>query len=87
MYRLIILLALLGLAPVLAQDTASEDEVAAGDEVAAESPDAESPEDNPYYDDFELDLGNDDHTEEDEDVFEASVKVSYQQSVPFPTDI
>ena len=40
-----------------------------------------------YEDDFELDLGTDDHLEDDEDVFEASVEVSYQQSVSFPTDI
>ena len=30
---------------------------------------------------------NTDHTQEDEDVFIPTEEVSYQQSVPFPTDI
>lgn len=34
----------------------------------------------------EIDI-NTDHTEEDEDVFIPTDEVSYQQSVPFPTDI
>ena len=37
-------------------------------------------------DDLDLDR-NQDHTEEDEDVFKPTDAVSYQQSVPFPVDI
>ncbi len=86
MYRLISLLLILGLAPVLAQDTES-DEPDTATESTEESSDAESPEDDPYYDDFELDLGTSGGEEEDLDVFDASVEVSYEQSVRFPTDI
>ena len=86
MYRLIILLMIFGLVPVLAQDSTS-DEPAAEEEAAEEATDAESPDENPYYDDFELDLGTDDAAEEDLEVFDASIEVSYEQSVRFPTDI
>ena len=37
-------------------------------------------------DDLDLD-SQEDHTEEDEDVFKPTDVVSYQQSVPFPVDI
>ncbi|MEL7186364.1 MAG: hypothetical protein AAFN50_08005 [Pseudomonadota bacterium] len=80
MNRYLILMLLLGLSPVLAQDSEAEDTTEA-EEVAAEEESADELED-----DFELDMQSD-HTEDDEDVFEASVDVSYQQSVPFPTDI
>ena len=86
MYRLITLLMIFGLVPVLAQDSTNDDPPA-GEEATEEAADTDSPDDNPYYDDFELDLGTDDAAEEDLEVFDASIEVSYEQSVRFPTDI
>lgn len=65
--------------------------LAAEDEEASE-PDAGSQSDTidaAAEDEFELDELdiNTDHTEEDEDIFVPSEEVSYQQSIPFPTDI
>lgn len=89
MHRLI-LLVILGIATVVwAQDPADED--AAETETAAEA-EAE-PEVDPFegltdeeFEDLDID-GQDDHTEEDEDVFKPTDAVSYQQSVQFPVDI
>ena len=83
MQRWLILIALCVSFVGLAQDSSDEDEAP----VAADPAEEESTDDDALLeDDFELD-DNTDHTEDDEDVFEASVEVSYQQSVPFPTDI
>ena len=63
-----------------AQDDATDD---AATETTPESVDELSEEE---LDDLDLDR-NEDHTEEDEDVFRPTDVVSYQQSVPFPVDI
>lgn len=81
MNRYLILMLLLGLSPVLAQDSDSEEPAETEEAAAAEEEATEELEE-----DFELDIQTD-HTEEDEDVFESSVEVLYEQSVPFPTDI
>lgn len=56
-------------------DTASESTPESIDELSEEE-----------LDDLDLDR-NEDHTEEDDDVFRPTDVVSYQQSVPFPVDI
>jgi hypothetical protein len=99
MHRLI-LLAVLGIATaVWAQDSADED--AAATETAAETevePEVEletepEPDADPFegltaeeFEDLDID-GQEDHTEEDDDVFKPTDAVSYQQSVQFPVDI
>jgi hypothetical protein len=52
-------------------------------------PVVEDPEDEGSIDLDELeDIDiTDDHTEDDEDIFVPTDEISYQQSVPFPTDI
>ena len=81
MNRYLILMLLLGLSPVLAQDSETDEPTEAEEPAAVEEDATEE-----FEDDFELDIQTD-HTEEDEDVFESSVDVLYEQSVPFPTDI
>ena len=66
---------------VVAQDDESDGEAAT--ETAPETVEELTEEE---LDDLDLDR-NQDHTEEDEDVFRPSDVVSYQQSVPFPVDI
>jgi biopolymer transport protein ExbD len=53
-------------------------------QTAAEETDEDESIDFEELEDFDI---NADHTEEDEDVFVPTDEVSYQQSVPFPTDI
>lgn len=68
-----------------AQDTASDDEA-----IATES-EAQEDESDVILTEEELEVldidGQEDHTEEDEDVFKPTDVVSYQQSVQFPVDI
>lgn len=77
MMRPVFLLSFLLMGAALAQDEEVEDESAT--ESSSESVDESE-------DDFVLD-GSEDHAADDEDVFVPSDEVSYQQSVPFPTDI
>ena len=97
MHRLI-LLAILGIATaVWAEDAADEDaaatETAAETEVEPEVEPEPEPEADPFegltaeeFEDLDID-GQEDHTEEDDDVFKPTDAVSYQQSVQFPVDI
>lgn len=87
MNRYLILMLLLGLSPVLAQDSEPEEPAQAEESSETEDPaTADDETTDEFEDDFELDVQTD-HTEEDEDIFESSVDVLYEQSVPFPTDI
>ena len=78
MYRLLFLALVATATAVWAQDTPSDDE-------SETTPAAETI----SVDDLEdLDLDSqEDHTEEDEDVFKPTDVVSYSQSVAFPVDI
>jgi len=66
---------------VWAQDTPSEDESAT--EADTEAVEALSEEE---FEDLDID-SQQDHTEEDEDVFKPTDVVSFTQPVPFPVDI
>jgi hypothetical protein len=81
MYRLILLAVFATATAVWAQDTAPEDEAASETETeVSEGLSAEE------LADLDLD-GQEDHTEEDDDVFKPTDVVSFQQSVNFPVDI
>jgi hypothetical protein len=94
----LILLAILGIATaVWAQDSVDEGAVVTEtaaeveDEAAAEVED--EPESDPFegltdeeFEDLDIDAQQD-HTEDDDDVFKPTDAVSYQQSVQFPVDI
>ena len=81
MYRLILLVIAVMATAVWAQESTPDDEAAT--EVNAET--VEGISDDEFED---LDLGNqEDHTEEDDDVFKPTDAVSFEQSVPFPVDI
>jgi hypothetical protein len=98
----LILLAVLGIATaVWAQDSVDEGAVVtettaeAENEavVEAEVEAEDEPESDPFegltdeeFEDLDID-GQEDHTEEDDDVFKPTDAVSYQQSVQFPVDI
>lgn len=59
----------------------------ATDDTATEStPESNEELSEAELDDLDLD-SNEDHTEEDDDIFRPTDVVSYQQSVPFPVDI
>ena len=81
MYRLILIFMFTVATVVWAQEDATDDEATtdSATETAEELTDDE-------FDDLDLDR-NQDHTEEDEDIFKPTDVVSYQQSVPFPVDI
>lgn len=81
MYRLMIMLLIAAMGVAWAQD--DESDGAAATEAAPETGEELTEEE---LEDLDLDR-NQDHTEEDEDVFRPSDVVSYQQSVPFPVDI
>ena len=81
MYRLILLAILVIATAVWAQDAPSEDESATVPETEAVEEISEED-----LEDLEID-SQQDHTEEDEDVFKPTDVVSYQQSVAFPVDI
>jgi hypothetical protein len=81
MYRLIVLAIFVTATAAWAQDPAPEDEAVSEPEKGAlEGLSAEE------LDDLDLD-SQEDHTEEDEDVFKPTDAVSFQQSVNFPVDI
>lgn len=80
MLRLLLFLMLAVGVAAWAQDDAT-------DETATESaPESIDELSEAELDDLDLD-SNEDHTEEDEDIFRPTDVVSYQQSVPFPVDI
>jgi len=81
MVRLIIFMMFLSGAAVWAQDDASQDDSV--NEPEAETEDVLTAEE---LDDLGLD-SQEDHTEEDEDVFKPTDVVSFEQSVNFPVDI
>ena len=81
MLRLLLVLTLGIALAAWAQDDETDD--SATTDPVPESIDEMSEEE---LDDLDLDR-NQDHTEEDEDVFKPTDAVSYQQSVPFPVDI
>jgi len=88
MTRLLILLGFLLPVAVLAQEPESE----VRDEPTAEegpSADETSPGADVTNEEIEelLGLDEEDYTEIEEDDFDASIEVRYEQSVPFPTDI
>ena len=83
MTRLLILLGFLVPFSVLAQDADSGDEEAPpAEETAAEADDVSDEE----IDEL-LGLDEEDYSDIEEDDFDASVEVRYEQSVPFPSDI
>ena len=79
MYRLILLAIFATATAVWAQDPASEDEPVSEPETVEGLTEEE-------LEDLGLD-DQEDHTEEDEDVFKPTDVVSFQQSVNFPVDI
>lgn len=81
MYRLILLVIFATTTAVWAQDTATEDESV--NESETETVEGLTEEE---LEDLDLD-SQEDHTEEDEDVFKPTDVVSFQQSVNFPVDI
>jgi hypothetical protein len=89
MYRLILLALFASATAVWAQDSAPEDEPVSEPVIEPVSePEAKEPEglSAEELDDLDLDR-QEDHTEEDDDVFKPTDVVSYQQSVNFPVDI
>jgi hypothetical protein len=79
---LILLLAFLGLASAQAQDAEPD----AGDDTQAEQ--APDPAEDVTDEEIEELLGLDeDYTEAEDDDFDPTVDVRFEQSVPFPTDI
>ena len=93
MQRLVLLVAFVFATAAWGQDSAqdsAEDEapVAETETVAESESESESAETLTEEELEELDIGSQqDHTEEDEDVFKPTDAVSYQQSVVFPVDI
>lgn len=85
MSRLIVLtLGVFAMAAAVWAQESTDEEVASSETVA----EAESFEGLTEEELEDLDLDNqEDHTEEDEDVFKPTDAVSYQQSVQFPVDI
>ena len=79
MYRLILLAIFATATAVWAQDPAPEDESVSEPETVEGLTKEE-------LEDLDLD-DQEDHTEEDEDVFKPTDVVSFQQSVNFPVDI
>jgi len=81
MYRLILIAIFATATAVWAQDPAAEDE-------SVSEPETEAVEGLTADELADLDLDRQqDHTEEDEDVFKPTDVVSFQQSVNFPVDI
>jgi len=85
MFRLILMTLFVVATAVWAQDDTTDDE-AVTESVPRSVPQSVEEMSDEELDDLDLDR-NEDHTEEDEDVFKPSDVVSYQQSVPFPVDI
>ena len=88
MTRLLILLGILLPVAVLAQETESE---VRAEPTAEEAPSADETPPGADVTDDEIEellgLDEEDYTEIEEDDFDASIEVRYEQSVPFPTDI
>ncbi len=86
MTRLLILLGLLVPFYVLAQDADTEDEEAPpAEETSAEASAADEVSDEEIEE--LLGLDEEDYSDIEEDDFDASVELRYEQSVPFPSDI
>jgi hypothetical protein len=87
--KLMILLALFAVTPLWAQDDAPEPEQAEqADQTDQTEEEALSPTDKITDEEIDELLGLDeDYTEAEDDDFEASEKVRFAQSIPFPTDI
>ena len=83
MHRIILLAMFAMVTAVSAQDVAEEEDTAAAEETEAEIIERLSEEE---LEDLGVD-SQEDHTEEDEDVFKPTDAVSYSQSVQFPVDI
>lgn len=79
MLRAAVIAAVLVSVAVWAQESSDDEPVAAETE-------AEETLDDDDYEDFDID-SQEDHTEDDEDVFTPTDVVSYSQSVQFPVDI
>lgn len=89
MFRLILITLFVVATAVWAQDDTTDDEAVTESVPPSVPPSVPQSVDEmsaEELDDLDLDR-NEDHTEEDEDVFKPSDVVSYQQSVPFPVDI
>ncbi len=85
MLRLLLMLMLLFAAPIGAQD--SETGERNPTEPSTETTDAESADDSAEVIDADEVGESDTYFEEDQDDFIPSDEVTYEQSVPFPTDI
>jgi len=83
MHRIILLAMFAMVTAVSAQDVAEEEDTATVEETEAEIIERLSEEE---LEDLGVD-SQEDHTEEDEDVFKPTDAVSYSQSVQFPVDI
>jgi hypothetical protein len=86
MKRLLILLAFLVPFAAVAQDEDTGDTTASEEAPAADEPSAAEDVTDEEIEEL-LGLDEDDYSEIEEDDFDASVEVRYEQSVPFPTDI
>ena len=88
MTRLLILLGILLPAAVLSQEADSEvrDEPTAEERSAADETSSGADVSDEEIEEL-LGLDEEDYTEIEEDDFDASIEVRYEQSVPFPTDI
>lgn len=89
MQQLVLLVAFILATAAWAQDSAEDEAPVAETETVAETEsESESAEALTEEELEELDIGSQqDHTEEDEDIFKPTDAVSYQQSVVFPVDI
>lgn len=83
MVRLLLLAVFILASAVWAQESAEEDASASDVVVEADSLEGLTEEE---LDDLDID-SQEDHTEEDEDVFKPTEEVSYEQSLEFPVDI
>lgn len=83
MHRMIMLAMLAMATAVVAQDASEDDETVAAEESEAEIIERLNEEE---LEDLGID-SQEDHTDEDEDVFKPTDAVSYSQSVQFPVDI
>ena len=81
MYRLIMLMFLILATAVWAQDPAADE-----DPVTTPEPEEVEGLTEEELEDLNID-GQEDHTEEDEDVFKPTDAVSYSQQIRFPVDI
>jgi hypothetical protein len=85
MYRLILLAIFLTATTVWAQDPPPADESATESETESETETVDGLSEE-EFEDLDID-SQQDHTEEDEDIFKPTDVVSFTQPVPFPVDI